>query len=47
MAHQVAVTLGDTMGNSYPVLSGLRLGDKVITSGLQMLAEGAPVQPMG
>ncbi len=46
-AHQVAVTLGDALGNTYPVLSGLRPGDKVITSGLQMLAEGAPVQPMG
>ena len=46
-AHQVAVTLGDTIGDSYPVLSGLHPGDKVIISGLQMLAEGAPVQPLG
>lgn len=46
-AHQVAVTLGETVGNSYPVLSGLRKGDRVILSGLQFLQEGAPVQPMG
>jgi RND family efflux transporter MFP subunit len=46
-AHQVAVTLGDTVGNTYPVLSGLHPGDKVILSGLQFLQEGAPVQPLG
>jgi len=46
-AHQVAVTLGDTVGNSYPVLSGLKTGDKVILSGLQFLQEGPPVQPLG
>jgi RND family efflux transporter MFP subunit len=46
-AHQVAVTLGDTVGNTYPVLSGLKPGDKVILSGLQFLQEGAPVQPLG
>jgi RND family efflux transporter MFP subunit len=46
-AHQVAVTLGDTTGNNYPVLSGLKPGDKVIISGLQILQEGMPVQPLG
>jgi RND family efflux transporter MFP subunit len=46
-AHQVPVTLGETVGNSYPVLGGLKLGDKVITSGLQFLQEGAPVKPLG
>ncbi len=46
-AHQVAVTLGNTVGNSYPVLSGLKPGDKVILSGLQFLQEGAPVKPLG
>jgi RND family efflux transporter MFP subunit len=47
IAHQVAVTLGETIGNNYPVLSGLKPGDKVITSGLQFLQEGAPVKPLG
>ncbi len=46
-AHQVAVTLGDAVGNNYPVLSGLKPGDKVIVSGLQMLQENMPVQPLG
>ena len=47
IAHQVPVTLGDTIENNYAVLSGLKPGDKVILSGLQFLQEGAPVQPMG
>jgi RND family efflux transporter MFP subunit len=46
-AHQIPVTLGETVGNTYPVLGGLKLGDKVITSGLQFLQEGAPVKPLG
>lgn len=46
-AHQVPVTLGETVGNTYPVLAGLKPGDKVITSGLQFLQEGAPVKPLG
>jgi RND family efflux transporter MFP subunit len=47
VAHQVAVTLGETVGNTYPVLAGLKPGDKVIVSGLQFLQEGAPVKPLG
>jgi RND family efflux transporter MFP subunit len=46
-AHQVAVTLGETVGNNYPVLSGLHPGDKVILSGLQFLQEHVPVKPLG
>ncbi len=45
-AHQVPVTLGETLGNSYPVLAGLKEGDQVIVSGLQFIGEGAPVQPI-
>ena len=47
IAHQVAVNLGETVGNTYPVLSGLKPGDKVILSGLQFLQDGAPVKPLG
>lgn len=47
VAHQVPVTLGETIDNTYPVKSGLNPGDKVILSGLQFLQEGAPVKPMG
>jgi RND family efflux transporter MFP subunit len=45
-AHLESVTLGPPVGNVYPVLGGLKTGDKVIVSGIQMLQEGAPVQPM-
>jgi RND family efflux transporter MFP subunit len=47
IAHQVPVSVGETVGNTYPVLGGLKPGDKVITSGLQFLQEGAPVKPLG
>jgi RND family efflux transporter MFP subunit len=46
MAHQVPVTLGETIGNIYPVLGGLKPGDQVIVSGLQFIGEGAPVSPI-
>ncbi|HET6935895.1 MAG TPA: efflux RND transporter periplasmic adaptor subunit, partial [Candidatus Angelobacter sp.] len=46
-AHQVPVKLGDTVGNEYAVLSGLKDGEKVIVSGTQFLVDKMPVQPMG
>lgn len=45
VAKQRSVTLGDTLGNDYAVKGGLKVGDKVITSGIQFLIDGAPVQP--
>lgn len=45
-AHQVSVQLGEPVGNLYPVLGGLNVGDRVILSGLQFLQEGMPVLPM-
>jgi RND family efflux transporter MFP subunit len=45
-AHLVSVTLGEPIGNVYPVQAGLRTGDKVILSGIQFLQEGVPVTPM-
>jgi RND family efflux transporter MFP subunit len=45
-AHQVSVTLGEPIGNIYPVQAGLRTGDKVILSGIQFLQEGVPVMPL-
>jgi RND family efflux transporter MFP subunit len=47
MAAQTAVTLGDTVGNMYSVLSGLNAGDRVIVSGTQFLINGMPVMPLG
>jgi len=46
VAKQRAVTLGDTVGNDYAVTGGLQRGDKVITSGIQLLIDGTPVQPI-
>jgi multidrug efflux pump subunit AcrA (membrane-fusion protein) len=47
MAVQTAVTLGDTVGNTYSITSGLNAGDRVIVSGTQFLVNGMPVMPMG
>ena len=44
-ARQVAVTLGDTVGNSYAVNAGLKPGDQVIVSGTQFLIDRMPVMP--
>ena len=46
VAKQRSVTLGDTVGNDYAIKDGLKPGDKVITSGIQFLIDGAPVQPL-
>jgi RND family efflux transporter MFP subunit len=46
-AHQVAVTLGDIIGDHYSIISGLNPGDKVIVSGTQYLVDGMPVIPLG
>jgi RND family efflux transporter MFP subunit len=45
-AHQVPVTLGDTVGNTYSVSSGLKPGDRVIVSSTQFLVNGMPVIPL-
>jgi RND family efflux transporter MFP subunit len=46
VAHQVSVTLGEPIGNLYPVQAGLNTGDRVILSGIQFLQEGVPVMPL-
>jgi RND family efflux transporter MFP subunit len=46
MAMQTAVTLGDTVGNTYSISSGLNAGDKVIVSSTQFLINGMPVMPL-
>jgi RND family efflux transporter MFP subunit len=47
VAQQTAVTLGDTVGNTYSISSGLNAGDRVIVSSTQFLVNGMPVLPMG
>jgi RND family efflux transporter MFP subunit len=46
-AQQTSVTLGDTVGNSYAISSGLKAGDKVIVSSTQFLVNGMPVMLLG
>jgi RND family efflux transporter MFP subunit len=45
-AIQTPVTLGDTVGNTYSVSSGLNVGDRVIVSSTQFLVNGMPVLPL-
>jgi RND family efflux transporter MFP subunit len=44
VARQRPLQLGAISGNDYTVLSGLKAGDKVVTSGGQNLSEGAPIR---
>jgi RND family efflux transporter MFP subunit len=43
VARQKLLRVGDTIGNNYVVLDGLKAGDHVIVSGLQFLQDGTPV----
>jgi RND family efflux transporter MFP subunit len=44
-ARQRVIEVGDLIGNDYVVLDGIKPGDKVIVSNVQMLADGMPVLP--
>jgi RND family efflux transporter MFP subunit len=43
VARQHLLKLGNTFGNNYVVLDGLKAGDHIILSGTQFLQDGAPV----
>jgi RND family efflux transporter MFP subunit len=45
VAKQRLIQVGDVIGNDYVVLQGIQPGDRVITTGVQMLADGMPVIP--
>ncbi len=45
VARQRPIKVGPIVGDSYPVLDGLNVGDQVITSGVQKLMDGAPIAP--
>jgi RND family efflux transporter MFP subunit len=47
IAAQTPVTLGDAVGNTYSVSTGLNAGDKVIVSSTQFLVNGMPVVLLG
>lgn len=45
VARQRVIEVGDLVGNDYSVLEGIKPGDKIIVSNVQMLADGMPVIP--
>lgn len=45
VAHQKPVTVGELIGDSYIVRSGVKEGEKVIVSNIQKLQDGVPVKP--
>lgn len=44
VARQHPVQVGDVHGNDYVVTGGLKAGDRLIVSGIQKIADGAPVR---
>jgi RND family efflux transporter MFP subunit len=46
-AIETPVTLGETVGNTYSIISGLNAGDRVVVSSTQFLVNGMPVLPLG
>ena len=45
VARQRVIQVGDLIGNDYVVLEGIKPGDKIIVTSVQMLADGMPVVP--
>lgn len=45
IARQKPVKLGSIQGNDYQVLEGLKPGERIVTSGLLNLRDGAPIAP--
>jgi RND family efflux transporter MFP subunit len=45
VAKQRSVELGELSGNVYELKSGVKLGERVVTSGVQKLRDGAPIAP--
>jgi RND family efflux transporter MFP subunit len=44
VARQRAIQVGDTAGDDYIVLGGLKAGERVVVSGIQKLGDGAPIK---
>ena len=45
-AKQRIIKVGPIVGDEYPVLEGVKAGEKIVTSGGQKLFEGSPIQEM-
>ena len=46
VAKQRAITVGPITDNNYSLLSGITAGERIVVSGAQKLADGAPIAPM-
>ncbi|HZF12314.1 MAG TPA: efflux RND transporter periplasmic adaptor subunit [Thermoanaerobaculia bacterium] len=46
IAHQRPIQVGEVVGNDYVVLAGVKPGERVVTGGVQKLADGTPVTPL-
>jgi hypothetical protein len=45
IAKQKPVKLGDIIGDSFKVISGVLPGETIVTSGVQNLSDGATIAP--
>jgi len=45
VARQRAIKTGPIVGDAYAVLEGLKPNERVVVSGVQKLADGAPIAP--
>ncbi|MBW4693481.1 MAG: efflux RND transporter periplasmic adaptor subunit [Lyngbya sp. HA4199-MV5] len=45
VVHQKPVKLGDVQNDRYPILDGVKAGDRIATSNILKLRDGAPIQP--
>ena len=45
VARQRTIKVGPIVGDNYPVLDGIKSGEKVVVSGSQKLVDGAPIAP--
>jgi len=45
VARQKVIQVGDLVGNDYVVLNGIKQGERLIVSNIQLLADGMPVIP--
>jgi RND family efflux transporter MFP subunit len=44
VARQRAIKVGPISGNNYPLVDGIKPGERIVVSGVQKLADGAPIQ---
>jgi RND family efflux transporter MFP subunit len=45
VVHQKPVKLGDVQDDRYPIIDGVKVGDRIATSNILKLRDGAPIQP--